>query len=105
MFSGQAFDSQGIGDPFFKLRFELFKVLVQDYREAFKRSIVPQRDQGFSLRGQMCDFLHQLLRRVGPRNCLPDECDWDALRSFDSAAGRCQVPLILSRRRDFGRKR
>ena len=63
----------------------MFKVNVQDYREAFKRSLVPSRDQGFFLCGQMCDFLHRLLRRIVSRSCLPSEWDWDALRSFDFA--------------------
>ena len=67
-------------------RLELFKVIVQDYREAFKRSTVPSRDQGFFLCCQMCDFLHRLLRRIVSRSCLPAEWDWDALRSFDFAA-------------------
>ena len=63
----------------------MFKVIVQDYREAFKRSTVPSREQGFFLCGQMCDFLHRLLRRIVSRSCLPAEWDWDALRSFDFA--------------------
>ena len=63
----------------------MFKVIVQDYREAFKRSTVPSRDQGFFLCGQMCAFLIRLLRRIVSRSCLPAEWDWDALRSFDFA--------------------
>ena len=63
----------------------MFKVIVQDYREAFKRSTVPSRDQGFFLCGHMCEFLHRLLRRIVSRSCLPAEWDWDALRSFDFA--------------------
>ena len=63
----------------------MFEVIVQDYREAFKRSTVPSRDQGFFLCGQMCDFLHPLIRRIVSRSCLPAEWDWDALRSFDFA--------------------
>ena len=47
---------------------------------------MPSRDQGFFLCGQMCDFLHRLLRRIVSRSCLPAEKDWDALRSFDFAA-------------------
>ena len=66
-------------------RLELFKVINQDYREALKRLTVPTRDQGFFLCGQMCDFLHRLLRRIVLRSCLPAEWDWDALRSFDFA--------------------
>ena len=58
---------------------------MQEYREAFKRSTMPSRDQGFFLCGQMCDFLHRLLRRIVSRSCLPSEWDWDALRSFDFA--------------------
>ena len=76
---------QVTGDPYFEARLELFKVFVQEYREAFKRSILPSRDQRFFLCGQMCDFLHRLLRRIVSRSCLPSEWDWDALRSFDFA--------------------
>ena len=68
-------------------RVELFKVIVQDHCEAFQRSTVPTRDQGFFLCGQMYDFLHRLLRRIVSRSCLPDEWDWDGLRSFDFAVG------------------
>ena len=78
-------DSQVTGDPYFEARLELFKVIEQEYREAFKRSTVPSRDQGFLLCGQMCDFLYRLLRRIVSRSCLPSEWDWDALRSFDFA--------------------
>ena len=85
IFWGQAFDSQVTGDSYLEARLELSKVIVQDYREAFKRSTVPSRDRGFFLCGQICDFLHRLLRRIVPRSCLPDEWDWDALRSFDFA--------------------
>ena len=46
---------------------------------------MPNRDQGFFLCGQKCDFLHHLLRRIVSRSCLPAEWDWDALRSFDFA--------------------
>ena len=46
---------------------------------------MPSRDQEFFLCGQMCDFLFRLLRRIVSRSCLPAECDWDALRSFDFA--------------------
>ena len=80
-------DSQVTGDPYFEARLELFKVIVQEYREAFKRSTVPGRDKGLFLCGQMCDFLHRLLRRVVSRDCLPSEWDWDALRSFDFSVG------------------
>ena len=78
-------DGQVTGDPYFEARLELFKVIVQEYREAFRRSILPSRDHGFFLCGQMCDFLHRLLRRIVSRSCLPSERDWDALRSFDFA--------------------
>ena len=60
-------------------------MIVQEYREAFKRSLVPSRDQGFFLCGQLCDFSHRLPRRIVSRDCLPSEWDWDALRSFDFA--------------------
>ena len=78
-------DGQVTGDPYFEARLELFKFNVQEYREAFKRSTLPSRDQGFLLCGQMCDFLHRMLRRIVSRSCLPSEWDWDALRSFDFA--------------------
>ena len=40
----------------------MFKVMFQDYREAFERSIVPKFDQESYLCGQVCDFLNRLLR-------------------------------------------
>ena len=43
------------------------------------------RDQGCFVCGQLCDFLHRLLRRIVSRCCLPAEWDWDTLRSFDFA--------------------
>ena len=73
-------------------------MIVQDYREAFKRSTVPTRDQGFSLCGQMCDLLHRLLRRIVVRSCLPAEWDWDALRSFDFAVGEgLGIPEVMQK--------
>ena len=71
------------GDDLFESRLELFKVIMQDYRESFRRSSVVRRDQGFFLCGQMLDFLHRLLRRIVTRDCLPEENDWDALLGFD----------------------
>ena len=62
---------------------ELFKVILQDYREAFRRSLTVNRDQGFFLCGQMLDFLHRLLRSIVSRESLPEENDWDALLGFD----------------------
>ena len=35
--------------------------------------------------GQLCEFLHRLLRTIVSRSCLPAEWDWDALRCFDFA--------------------
>ena len=83
MLQGQAFDVQVTGDEFFECTFELFKVIVQDYREAFKRSSCPRHDQGFFLCGQMLNFLHRLLRWIVERDTLPDENDWEALRQND----------------------
>ena len=57
--------------------------MLQDYREAFCRSATVKWDQGFSLCGQMLDFLHRLLRRIVSSECLPDENEWDALLGFD----------------------
>ena len=67
----------------FESRLELFKVIMQDFRESFWRSSDVRRDHGFFLCGQMLDFLHRLLRRVVTRECLPEEIDWDALLEFD----------------------
>ena len=53
------------------------------YREAFKQSSCPRRDQGFFLCKQMLNFLHRLLRRIVERHTLPDESDWEALRQYD----------------------
>ena len=83
MLQGQAFDVQVKENEFFECRLELFKVIVQDYREAFKRTSCPRRDQGFFLCGQMVNFLHRLLRRIVERDTLPDESNWEALRQYD----------------------
>ena len=83
MLQGQAFDVQVTGDGFFECRLELFKVIVRGYREAFKLSSCPRRDQAFFLCGQMLNFLHRLLRRIVQRETLPDENDWEALRQYD----------------------
>ena len=97
-------DSQVTGDPYFEARLELFKVIVQEYREAFKRSTVPSRDQGFFLCGQMCDILHHLLRRVVSRGCLPSEWDWDAVRSFDFSVGELLGIPEFMRKTEFRSK-
>ena len=67
----------------FESRLELFKVIMQDYREYFRRLSDVRRDQVFLLCGQMLDFLHRLLRRIVIRDCLPEEDDWLALLEFD----------------------
>ena len=73
-------------------------MIVQHYREAFKRSTLATRDQGFFLFGQMCDFLHRLLRRIVPWSCLRAEWDWDALRSFDFSVGELlSIPEFLQK--------
>ena len=100
----QALDGQVTGDPYFEARLELFKVIVQEYREAFKRSTLPSRDQGFFLCGQMCDFLHRLLRRIVSRSCLPSEWDWDALRSFDFAVSELLVIPEFMQKTEFRSK-
>ena len=83
MLQGQAFDDQVTVDEFFECRLELFKVIVQDYREAFKRSSCPTRDQVLFLCRQMLNFLHRLVRRIVERETLPDENDWEALWQYD----------------------
>ena len=70
------------GDDFFGSRLDLFKVVMQDYRESFRRSSDVRRNQGFFLCRQMLDFLHRLLRRFVTRDFLPEEDDWDALLEF-----------------------
>ena len=59
------------------------KVILQDYREAFRRAATVKRDQGFFLCGQMLDFLHRLLLRIVSRESLPEEKNWDALLGFE----------------------
>ena len=59
--------------------------MVQDYRQAFKGSLAPKRVQGFFLCGRKSNFLHRLLRRVVKGTDLPDEMDWEKVRSFDFA--------------------
>ena len=104
---GQAFDVQVTGDEFFECRLELFKVIVQVYREAFKRCSCPRRDQGFFLCGQMLKFLHWLLRRIVERDTLPDEHDWEALRQYDFLERKFLdfwMCRLLRRRPNFGRR-
>ena len=73
-------------------------MVVQDYRETFKRSIVPKHDQGFFLCGQICHFLHRLLRTIVPRSCLPNEWDWEALRYFDFAVDELLgIPEVMQK--------
>ena len=62
---------------------ELLKARVQDYRDAFKRSLKLKRDQEVFLCVHMCDFLHGLLRRVVQRCDLPDELEWVESALFD----------------------
>ena len=71
------------GDDLFESRLQLFKVIMQDCRESFRRSSDVRRDQGFFLCWQMLDILHRLLRRIVTRGCLPEKDDWDALLEFD----------------------
>ena len=73
---------QVTGDEFYERSLELFKIIVQDYPEAFKRSSCPSRDQGLFLCGQMLDFLHRLLRRIVERDKLPDDSNWETLRQY-----------------------
>ena len=51
----------------------MFKVILQDYREAFRRAATVKRDQGFFLCGQILDFLHRLLRSIVSRESLPEK--------------------------------
>ena len=63
------------GDDLFESRLELFKVIMQEYRESFGCSSDVRRDQGFFSCGQMLDFLHRLLRRIVTGKCLPEDND------------------------------
>ena len=83
LLQGQAFHIQVTGDGFFECHLELFKVMTQEYLEAFKRSAVSERDQGSFRKGQMLDFLHPILRRIAHCISLPEDKDWVALRAFD----------------------
>ena len=58
-------------------------MILQDYRESFRRSVTVKRDKGFFFCGQMLDFLHRLLRRMVSRESLPEGNDWDALLGFE----------------------
>ena len=71
------------GDDLFESRLELFKVIMQDYWESFRRSSMLEETKGSFLCGQMLDFLHRLLRRIVARDSLPEEDNWDALLEFD----------------------
>ena len=98
MLEGQAFDVQVTADEFFECRLELFKVIVQDYREVIKRSSCPRRDQGFFLCSQMLNFLHRLLRRIVERETLPVENDWEALRQYDFIETKfLDVPFFMEK--------
>ena len=57
-------------------------MILQDYREAFRRSVTVKKDQCLFLCGPMLDFLHRLLRHIVSRESLPEENDWDALLGF-----------------------
>ena len=82
---GQAIDAQVVGDDLFEPRLDFFKVILQDYREAFRRgrSSTVKRDQGFFLCGQILHFHHRSLRRITSRESLPEEKDWDTLLGFE----------------------
>ena len=98
MLQGQALVVQVTGDEFFECGLELFNVIVQDYREVFKRSSCPRRDQGFFLCGQMLDFLHRLLRPIVEGDTLPDESDWETLRQLDFTSTKfVAVPSFMEK--------
>ena len=78
---GQESDAQIVGDDL--LRLELFKVILQDYREAFRRAVTVKREQGFFLCGHYLDFFHRLLGRIFSRESLPQEDNWYALPAFE----------------------
>ena len=71
----QAFDAQVFGDDLFESHFALLRVILRDYREAFRRSSTVNRDHGFFLCGQVLNFLLRLFRRMIPRDNITDEPD------------------------------
>ena len=81
-----------------------FSAIVQDYREAIKWLIFSTHGEGFFLRVKICYFLHRLLRRFLPRSYLPDDWDWDALRSFDFAVGELLSILDFMEKTEFRAK-
>ena len=101
LLQGQVFDMQMTGDVFSECRLEWFKVIVQDYREAFKLCSCPRSDQSFLffLCGHMVDLPHQLLRRNVERDTLPDESDWETLRQYDFTSTKfLDVPVFMVQR-------
>ena len=81
----------------FESPLEFFKVIIQYYRESFRRSSDVRRDQGFFLCGQILDFLHRLLRRIVTRDCLPEEDDPDALLEFDFKNAQLSVSQFMEK--------
>ena len=67
----------------YELQLELFKVVLQDYLEDFKRSSTAESDQCFFLCGQMLGFHHRLPRRILSRESWPVKNEWDALLRFE----------------------
>ena len=100
----QAFDAQVVGDGFFESGSELFKVLLQDYREAFRLPSAAKTDQSFFWFGQMLDFFHRLLRRIISRESLPVEKDWDALLVFDVTDVELLFVSHFMEKTEFGTK-
>ena len=83
MLLGPAFDAQVTREDIFESRLELFKLIVQGYRERFWRSSAVRRNQVFLSCGQRLDCLHRLLRRMVTRDCVLEKNDWDELLDFD----------------------
>ena len=79
-------------------------MILQDYREAFRRSVTVKRDQGFFLCRQMLDFLHRLIRRIVSRQSLPEENDWDALLGFEFLDAQLLSPPHFMEKTEFRSK-
>ena len=77
------------------------RVLLQDYREAFRRPSTVKTDQAFFFCGQMLDFLHRLLRRNISRQSLREENDWDAMLSFEFIDAQVLSILQLMEKTEF----
>ena len=67
----------------FECRLELFEVITQDYREAFKLSAITELDQSFFLNRHIMDFLDYIICRIVQRSSLLEKKSWETLWDFN----------------------